>query len=47
VVAGPVPGDGFRPHTTIADEPSHIHIPRPSRLTRLAAEAAAGETTRR
>ena len=30
--ANPVHGDGVLPRTTIADEPSHIHIARPSQM---------------
>jgi hypothetical protein len=34
MVAGPVYADGVHLPTTIAEEPSHIHIPRPSRVLR-------------
>lgn len=34
VAAGPLYGDGIPLPTPLAEEPSHIHIPRPSRVMR-------------
>ena len=45
VVAGPVYGDGVHLPSTIAEEPSHIHIPRPSRV--LSPDAAPRKEARR